>query len=54
VQYLRAAAAGRPLVCVGRCLRAGRRVAAAEAEITQDGAVIAKAMTTHARLDLQG
>jgi acyl-CoA thioesterase len=53
VQYLRAAVEGRPLRCTGRCLRAGRRVAAAEAEITQDGAVVAKAMTTHARLNLQ-
>ena len=52
VSYLRAAVAGEPLVCTGRCLHAGRRVAAAEAEITQGGKVIAKAMTSHARLDL--
>jgi len=51
VQYIRAAVEGRALVCTGRCTRAGRRVAAAEAEITQDGKVIAKAMTSHARLD---
>jgi acyl-CoA thioesterase len=51
VQYIRAARLGEPLVCVGRCIRAGRRVAAAEAEITQDGKVIARAMTSHARLD---
>jgi acyl-CoA thioesterase len=52
VQYVRAAVLGSPLVCVGRCIRAGRRVAAAEAEITQDGQVIARAMTSHARLDV--
>ena len=54
VQYLRAAVEGRRLVCTGRCLRAGRRVAAAEAEITQDGRLIAKGSTTHARLDRSG
>ena len=47
VQYLRAALPGTTLVCTGRCLRAGRRVAAAEAEIVQDGKVIARAMTNH-------
>ena len=52
VQYIRAAVLGADLVCRGRCIRAGRRVAAAEAEITQEGRVIARAMTTHARLDL--
>jgi acyl-CoA thioesterase len=53
VSYIRAAVVGTPLVCVGRCLRAGKRVAAAEAEITQDGKLIAKAVTSHARLDRQ-
>ena len=48
VQYLRAALPGRALVCTGRCVRAGRRIASAEAEITQDGTVIARAVTTHA------
>ena len=52
IQYLRGAVLGSDLVCVGHCLRAGRRVAAAEAEITQNGQVVARAMTTHARLDL--
>ena len=52
VQYIRAAVLGSDLVCRGRCIRAGRRIAAAEAEITQDGKVVARAMTTHARLDL--
>lgn len=51
VQYVRAALVGERLVCTGRCVRAGRRVAAAEATITQGDHVIAKAMTSHARLD---
>ena len=50
-QYIRVAVLGSDLVCRGRCVRAGRRVAAAEAEITQDGKVIARAITSHARLD---
>ena len=48
VQYVRAALPGSPLRCTGRCIRAGRRAAAAEAEITQDGRVIARAVTSHA------
>ncbi len=52
VQYLRAAVLGSDLVCRGRCIRAGRRVAAAEAEITQDGKVVARAISSHARLDV--
>ena len=51
VQYVRAASPGSTLVCRGRCVKGGRRVAAAEAEITQDGAVIARAVTSHAVLD---
>jgi uncharacterized protein (TIGR00369 family) len=47
VQYLRAGLPGTTLVCTARCLRAGRRVAAAEAEIVQDGKVLARAMTGH-------
>jgi acyl-CoA thioesterase len=50
VQYVRPGRAGTPLVCRGRCIRAGRSVAAAEAEITQDGVVIARAVTSHAVL----
>ena len=50
VQYLRPGVPGRPLVCTGRCVRAGRRVAAAEAEVTQDGVVIARAVSSHAVL----
>lgn len=51
VQYVRAALAGQRLVCTGRCVRAGRRVAAAEAEITYEGKVIARAVTTHAVIE---
>ncbi|HEY8584442.1 MAG TPA: hotdog domain-containing protein, partial [Capillimicrobium sp.] len=50
VQYVRAAVAGETLTCVGRCVSAGRRVASAEAEITQRGRVIARAVTSHAVL----
>ena len=51
VQYVRAGLPGSPLRCTGHCIRAGRRVAAAEAEITQNGKVIARAVTSHAVLD---
>ena len=50
LQYLRAALPGTPLVCRGRCVRSGRRIASAEAEITQGGKVIARAITSHAVL----
>jgi acyl-CoA thioesterase len=50
VQYVRAAVAGTTLSCRGRCVSAGRRVASAEAEITQGERVIARAVTTHAVL----
>lgn len=50
VQYVRAGLPGRPLVCHGHCITAGRRVASAEAEITQDGKVVARAVTSHAVL----
>ena len=48
VQFLRAGVVGKPLTCTGRCVRAGRRAAAAEAEIVQDGTLIARAVTSHA------
>lgn len=35
VQFVRAAVAGATLVCRARCVNAGRRMASAEAEITQ-------------------
>ncbi|WP_354698485.1 hypothetical protein DSM112329_04167 [Paraconexibacter sp. AEG42_29] len=50
VQYVRAAVGGVTLVCRGRCVSAGRRVASAEAEITQGDRVIARAVTSHAVL----
>ena len=53
IQYLRPAVEGKTLVCTGRCVRAGRRVAAAQAEITQDGVLVAQGMTGHTRLDLE-
>ncbi|WP_205697901.1 PaaI family thioesterase [Conexibacter sp. SYSU D00693] len=51
VQYVRAALVGRPLRCTGTCVRAGGRVAAAEAEVVDpERGVIARAVTTHALL----
>lgn len=50
VQFVRAALGGMTLVCHGRCVSAGRRIASAEAEITQGGRVIARAITSHAVL----
>lgn len=50
VQYVRAAVPGVTLVCRGTCATAGRRICSAEAEITQDGRVIARAITSHAVL----
>ena len=48
VQYVRAALPGTTLVCRGRVVGSGRRIASAEAEITQGGRVIARAITSHA------
>jgi len=50
VQFVRAAVADTTLVCRARCVTAGRRVASAEAEITQGDRVIARAVTSHAVL----
>lgn len=50
VQFVRAALPGTTLVCRGRCVSAGRRIASAEAEITQGDRVIARAVTSHAVL----
>ena len=50
VQFVRAAVAGEVLVCRGHCVSAGRRMASAEAEVTQGGKVIARAITSHAVL----
>ena len=48
VQYVRAGLPGTPLVCIGRVVSAGKRIASAEAEITQNGRVVARAITSHA------
>lgn len=50
VQFVRAALPGTTLVCRGRCVTAGRRIASAEAEITQGDRIIARAVTSHAVL----
>jgi acyl-CoA thioesterase len=50
IQYLRMALIDQPLACTARAVAAGRRVAAAEAEITQNGAVVARGVTSHAVL----
>jgi uncharacterized protein (TIGR00369 family) len=50
VQFVRAALPGTTLVCRGRCVSAGRRIASAEAEITQGERTIARAVTSHAVL----
>ena len=54
VQYVRAALPGSTLVCRGRVVAAGRRISSAEAEITQGGRVIARAITSHAVLAQRG
>lgn len=50
VQYLRAGRPDEPLRATARCLRRGRTILAAEAEITQGGRLLAKATSTHAVL----
>lgn len=50
VQYLRMAVPGTPLRCTARAVKVGGRVAAAEAEITQDGKPIARGVSSHAVL----
>jgi uncharacterized protein (TIGR00369 family) len=47
IQYLNAAVPGRMLTCVGRTTKSGRRIAATDAEVFQDGKVIARAMGSH-------
>ncbi len=47
VQYLNAAVPGITLRCVGRATKSGRRTAATDAEIFQDGKVIARAIASH-------
>lgn len=50
VQYLRMAVPGVPLTCRAKAVTVGRRVAAAEAEVTQDGKLVARGVTSHAVL----
>ena len=50
VQYVRAAVPGTTLVCTARCVSAGRRIGAGEAEIHQGGRLVARAVTSHAVL----
>jgi uncharacterized protein (TIGR00369 family) len=50
VQYVRAAVPGTTLVCRGRCVMVGGRIGSTEAEITQGGVVVARAVGTHAVL----
>lgn len=54
VQYVRAALPGRVLRCRGTASAVGRRIASAEAEITQDGRVVARAVASHAVLRPDG
>jgi acyl-CoA thioesterase len=48
IQYVRAAVPGTTLVCRGRCVTVGGRIGSTEAEIAQDGVVVARAVGTHA------
>jgi acyl-CoA thioesterase len=50
VQYVRAAVAGETLVCRARVVSVGGRIGSTEADVTQDGVVVARAMGTHAVL----
>ena len=50
IQYVRAAVPGVTLVCRGRATAVGRRIGSTDAEITQDGRVVARAVASHAVL----
>jgi acyl-CoA thioesterase len=50
VQYVRAALPAATLTCEAHCQTAGRRIASAEATITQNGRLIARAVSSHAVL----
>jgi uncharacterized protein (TIGR00369 family) len=50
IQYVRAAVPGTPLVCRGRATAVGRRIGSTDAEITQNGRVVARAVASHAVL----
>ncbi len=50
IQYVRAAIPGVTLTCRARCVGVGGRIGSTEAELTQRGAVVARAVGTHAVL----
>jgi len=50
IQYVRAAVPATTLVCRGRCIGVGGRIGSTEAELTQGGVVVARAVGTHAVL----
>jgi uncharacterized protein (TIGR00369 family) len=50
IQYVRAAVPGETLTCRARCGRVGGRIGSTEAELIQRGAVVARAIGTHAVL----
>ena len=50
IQYVRAALPGATLTCRARCVSVGGRIGSTEAELTQQGAVVARAVGTHAVL----
>ena len=52
IQYVRAAVPGETLTCQARCVGVGGRIGSTEAELTQRGAVVARAVGTHAVLAL--
>ena len=50
IQYVRAAVPGVTLVCRGRAVGVGRRIGSTDAEITQNGRIVARASGSHAVL----
>lgn len=47
MQFVRGVRAGQQLRCYARCTSAGARTATGEAELTADGALVARALSTH-------
>ena len=50
ISYVRAAVPGQRLTCRARCTGVGGRIGSTEAELTQRGVVVARAIGTHAVL----
>jgi len=50
IQYVRVAVPGETLTCRARCASVGGRIGSTEAELVQRGAVVARAIGTHAVL----